>query len=123
MARPTDYNEELLEKAKRYLLSIDKDSKQCPTVEGLAKYIGISRQTVYVWAEEKPEFSDILQEVQEAQAEMLIQNGLTNQYNSTMAKMMLSKHGYVEKTEREDTVTHNLDEVTGKILGKVYGGD
>ena len=54
-------------------------------------------------AEEHPEFSDILEQLLSAQASQLIQNGLVNNYNPTITKLMLTKHGYRDKAEVDHT--------------------
>ena len=38
-----------------------------------------------------------------AQASQLIQNGLVNNYNATITKLMLTKHGYRDKQEVDHT--------------------
>lgn len=71
-----------------------------PTVEQLAHTLGISRDSLY----ERKEFSDILERLKQVQAHLLINKGLIGDYNSTIAKLLLSsKHGYVEKTEVQRT--------------------
>ena len=70
-----------------------------PSIEGLARYLGVSRDTLYEWAKEHEEFSDILEIVRAEQADRLINNGLAGDYNPTIAKLLLHKHGYSDKTE------------------------
>jgi len=120
--RPTKYSEEILVKAQEYLDSCEDIDRQIvkqtnsekgyemyenklvvklPSIEGLARFLNISRSTIYKWAEEKKEFSDILEDLLVKQAERLLNNGLSGDYNSTIAKLILTKHGYVEKTATE----------------------
>ena len=97
MARPTDYTDELMAKARTY---IDETEDAVPIVVGLCLHIGISKATAYRWAEEgKQEFKDILDEVKERQEVGLVNGGLNNDFNSAIAKMMLTKHGYSDKQE------------------------
>lgn len=118
MARPLEITEELLVKARKFIEERSNVSVHSllPTIEGLALELGIHRDTVYAWeeaGEKSPEeenysellaeFSDIVKELRSAQAEKLIQNGLQTRYNPMMAKLMLSKHGYVEKSEQDIT--------------------
>lgn len=104
MARPTDYNEEILAKAKEYIEIGSKDAA-VPSIEGLAGYIDISRSNIYLWASQKDkrEFSDIVEMIRELQAKTLIDKGLKGEFNSSITKVMLSKHGYSEKTEIDHT--------------------
>lgn len=129
MARPTTYNEEIIKKAEEYLsLCVDKIEEyhktrgeksdgydrivrvRLPTIEGLAVYLNINRDTIYAWCKEHKEFSDIIEKLKESQADKLLNNGLSGDYNSTIVKLMLSKHGYTEKQEMEHTggVTINV---------------
>jgi len=101
MARPTDYTQELLDKADDY---IENCPDTVPTVVGLCLHIGIAKSTAYRWVEEgNEEFKDILDIVSSKQERQLISGGLTNEFNSAITKMMLTKHGYTDKTETDIT--------------------
>jgi hypothetical protein len=118
--RPTDYSKEILEKAQEYLDSCQDEEVQLvkleneekgytsyenklrvdlPSIEGLARHLEVSRSTPYEWAKQHPEFSDILKDIKLEQAKRLINNGLSGDYNSTITKLILTKHGYSDKTE------------------------
>jgi hypothetical protein len=112
--RPTTYSEEMLEKAKEYLAScedveIERGQGQrteytlnvkLPTVQGLAVYLKVSRDTIYEWASKHPEFSDTIEQINAEQADKLINQGLAGNYNPTIAKLMLSSnHGMREKSD------------------------
>ena len=70
-------------------------------MEGLARVIGISRQTIYSWSEEagKKPFSDILEQIQEEQMRVLVNKGLSGEFNSNITKLVLGKHGLSDKKE------------------------
>lgn len=118
--RPTSYSEETLTKAREYLLScedkeIERGSDErpeytikvkLPTKGGLARYLGVSRETLYAWSKEKPEFSDIMEDLGAEQEDKLINNGLSGDYNPTIAKVLLTKHGYREGI---DNTTNDKD--------------
>lgn len=119
VGRPTEYGQEILEKAQQYLdkckdeevqqtiglsakgteLYKNKLKVQLPSIEGLARYLAVHRDTLYEWAKLHPEFSDILEAVRAEQAQRLINNGLSGDYNPTITKLMLTKHGYSDKSE------------------------
>lgn len=114
VGRPTTYSEEMLDKANEYLLScedteIERENGQrteyrlnvkLPTVEGMAVYLGVSRDTLYEWASKHKEFSDTLDALKSEQADKLINQGLAGNYNSTIAKLMLSSnHGMRESSD------------------------
>lgn len=76
-----------------------------PSIEWLAKYINVSRSTIYKWRDEQKDFSDILEEILEEQAIRLINMGLSWRYNPTITKLMLTKHWYVDKEETKSEWT------------------
>lgn len=123
MARPTVFTEDILTKTQEYIdscedqienvIAAESDSftkyqmrikVKLPTIEGLARYLKIHKDTVYTWRKEKPEFSDLIDDLLAKQAEALISNGLSGDYNSTIAKVLLTKHGYTDKQEIDQTV-------------------
>jgi hypothetical protein len=105
--RPTDYKgAETIKKVREYLnlckdeyVGLGKIRVKLPSIEGLSVYLDVSRSTLYLWRENHQEFSDILEELLSRQAEVLLNNGLSGDYNSTIAKLVLGKHGYTDKTE------------------------
>jgi len=107
--RPTDYNEDLLEKAGTYLMSY---TNLVPSLAGLAKFLSIHRSTVYDWMKDKDkkEFSDICSNILAEQELKLTDGGLGGTFNATITKLMLTKHGYSDKQE------HKVD---GTLIQKV----
>lgn len=102
--RPSPYSLETLVQTKKYIDSC-KDTKRknltvrLPTIEGLAYYLKVHKDTVYTWRREHPEFSDLIEELLAKQVDALINNGLAGTYNPTIAKVLLAKHGYAERQE------------------------
>lgn len=70
-----------------------------PTRGGLAVALSVARSTLYKWADEFPDFSDIMETLGSIQEERLINHGLGGSYNPTITKVLLTKHGYREGTE------------------------
>lgn len=71
-----------------------------PSIEGFSKYIGISRKTLYNWSDSYVEFENALDKISEAQKKVLIEKGLSGDYNSTIAKLVLSvNHNMIERKE------------------------
>ena len=111
--RPTEYNEEVLEATKAYINSstdtIDETGKaikvKLPTLEGLALHLDIHKDTVQDW-KQYPDFSVLLSRLLAKQAQALINMGLQGSYNPTIAKVLLTKHGYREGT---DITTNDKD--------------
>jgi hypothetical protein len=103
VGRPTDYSQEILDKSRLYLETYNDESigDAIPSVAGLACYLNIGRSTIYEWMsqEGKEEFSDILNNILAKQENVLINKGLTGQFNSNIVKLALGKHGYSDKQE------------------------
>ena len=66
-------------------------------------FLRVNRDTLYAWTETHTEFSDISDDIRAEQANRLISDGLSGDYNSTITKLMLAKHGYSDKTENDIT--------------------
>ena len=99
--RPTDYTREMVQLARNYLTDYAKQGDMIPSVVGVAKYINRSRTCIYRWAgdENKKEFSDILENINEEQQQVLINKGLSSEFNSNITKLVLGKHGYHDKQD------------------------
>jgi len=119
MARPSKYDDETCDKAREYLANfIPTPFHAVPMIAGLAKHLKVSRDTVYEWAShpDKAEFSDIVGEIMTEQEMMLTSGGLMGTYHATIAKLMLSKHGYTDKVETKDTTKKAVDDLTDEEL-------
>lgn len=98
--RPTLYNAEMLRKAKDYLNNYKEFGGQViPSVAGLAIALGVSKQVMYDWCEIHPEFLDTLTAVKETQEALLLNKGLSGEYQPTITKLLLSNHGHHERQE------------------------
>lgn len=105
MARPTKYNEGILDKAYEYLDNYDKYGHIIPSVVGLADVLEVTTKTLYNWSEkeENRKFLHILERLIQRQHIKLINGGLSGDLNAQITKLVLGKHGYHEKQERELT--------------------
>ena len=103
--RPPIFTKELLEKTKDYETNWQTifPEDRLPTIEGLTLYLNINRSTIYDWisqdTEEMQEFSNIVSSILQKQSKTLINKGLGNEFNSSITKLMLSKHGYIDKQD------------------------
>lgn len=145
--RPSDYSPDILVKAradlkgckdsyeswikqenleKGYIMHDRRLRVEIPTIEGLAIKLKVHRDTLYAWAKEFNEFSDILEELRQEQAKRLINKGLSGEYNSTITKILLIKHGYVDKLLTEHsggiTVTPEEKQKIKEHLKKIING-
>lgn len=118
VGRPTLYNNDILIKTQEYIDSCEDEVTEfhktrgdksdsfdriikvkLPTIEGLALHLNLNKDTMYDWREKHQEFSDLIDILLKKQADMLISKGLSGDYNPTIAKVLLTKHGYREGTE------------------------
>lgn len=72
-----------------------------PSIAGLAFVLGKSRKVLYGWAEQNDEFRNILEAIASIQEMLLIDGGLSGDFNATITKMMMTKHGYSDKVETD----------------------
>src|SRR3990167_3022308 len=74
-----------------------------PKIAGLALHLGVIKGTIYDWAAKYPEFSYFLELLYATQENTIVDKGLSGDYNPTVAKMMLTKHGYKDVVKSEHT--------------------
>ncbi len=122
MARPTDYTPKLVKKAKEIVAYFDENALSVdivPSVASFALQLQVSRSTVYEWAKQHKEFSDILEDLLQLQEQKLLIHGLTSKWNPTITKLMLSKHGYRESQD----VTTDGKAMPAQVLVRFLGDD
>ena len=109
--RPTKYNQEIIDKSIDYLENYEKYGDAVPQIAGLAVHLKINRDTLYEWSkqEEKAEFSDIFNQILEAQHKNLVSGGLLGDFNPVITKLLLSKHGYSERTTQDLNINTDRD--------------
>lgn len=103
--RPSKLTPQVIQQAWDYLNETESISPMAggllPTKERLALRLGVHRETMDEWAKKNEDFSDILLTLERMQADRLLQFGLVGKYNPIITKLMLSKHGYIEKSEND----------------------
>lgn len=101
--RPTLLNTGLKEKAKEYLFRYEEQGDVIPSAAGLACWLGIAKSSVYLYGEQDQEFSDTLCAIQAKQEVVTLNRGITGDFNSTIAKLVLANHGYSDKVQQDHT--------------------
>ncbi|MFA6095897.1 MAG: terminase small subunit [Candidatus Paceibacterota bacterium] len=130
--RPRTYGPAILIKARRYVNNKYPNAEEViPTIEGLAVYLGVSRETIRVWAKdpEKREFSGTVETLMSMQGKTLLNGGLSGNFNSVITKLALSSnHGMRERVDMTSDdkvlpapVTNMLDKVYGPTIIKPTG--
>ena len=104
MGRPTKLTEEIIKKAENYIAGDwEKLKHVMPSAVGLAKVIGVSKKTLYNWADNNDEFLHILAELNTEQEFTLLNKGLTGEFNTAITKLVLTKHDYSDKVSQDVT--------------------
>jgi hypothetical protein len=101
----TRFKAKMINDAREYIANHMALGDPVPTVAGLACVLGVTRKTIYEWAKDpsKKGVSDILEELAQTQERELVKNGLLNAFNAPITKMMLTKHGYSDRIEQDNT--------------------
>ena len=99
--RPTKYSEEIIKKTRSYIENYRNFGEVIPSIEGLALVLKVNRDTIYEWKNKFKEFSDMVEALQLKQTKLLLNLGLLNKINPSIAKLLLAKQGYTEKQEME----------------------
>lgn len=104
VGRPTLYNTDVQAQAEQYLLEDYKiEGGVIPSVAGLACYLGVSRSTIHEWRDRHPEFSGTLDAIEQKQEFIVVNRGLTGDFNATITKLVLANHGYSDKIQTDHT--------------------
>lgn len=132
VGRPIEYNKDYTNKVDEYLelhqdekVQVVKQSSEkyemydnklkvrLPTIEGFARFIGVNKTSLYEWEKRDEAFSNALDKIRQEQHDRLVNNGLSGDYNPTIAKLVLSSnHGYKEKSD----MTSNNKTITGNTI-------
>lgn len=101
--RPTKYHDRMPELVQEYLDTYKDNQQVIPTVAGLSLHLGVSRDTVHEWSrdENKHEFSDMVKNLLSEQEIICANQGITGEFNATISKLILCKHGYSDKVVQE----------------------
>ncbi len=101
---PTKYSEDVLKLAYDYVERW-AEFGTVPQIARLALHCGISKTALYEWIKrpDRKELADVYARVKAMQEAALIDGGLTRDYDSSLSKLLLKKHGYDDKQEVNHT--------------------
>ena len=119
MSGVTTFTDEIEQKALEYIEGGYKNEGQViPSVVGLARYLKVSKSTVYKWeVDGHGTFSDTLDICRDEQHLQLINKGLDGDFNSTITKLILTNHGYSDKVDTD--ITSQGDKLNNFIVQPV----
>lgn len=101
VGRPTKLTDELMDKAKVYVQKDYLIDELIPTMQGLSLYLGVSNKVLYNWRNENDEFLHIVEDLMDLQAKNLFRGGLTGDFNASITKLLLTKHGFSDRVEQD----------------------
>lgn len=107
--RPTDYKgEETIMRTREYFFdSLMVAGDNVPSIEGLAVYLGVCRDTVYEWKKKHPRFTDTIKKGEAHQTRALI-NLMTDKDKFTAGSIFVAKN-ILGWTDKKDVVhDHNI---------------
>ena len=116
--RPTEYQDNYVQKAEEYIASCGREQMTLPTREGLADALDCDDETLIEWSKSHPKFSATLKKLDGKQKRQLIDDGMYGgkEVNSTMAIFLLKvNHGMIE-TEKKMLVGGDGQELRIKII-------
>lgn len=124
VGRPSELPQ-TLEKAKEYLNGGWKDiGDLVPSIASLACYCGKHRDNIYEYMKQSQEFTDIAKAISTLQESTLLRGGLSGDFNPSISKLILSKHGYSDKVEQDVRSSDgSMSPAPTRIVFEIVDGD
>lgn len=101
--RPVEYTEDIPDKVFEYIAECEKEEVP-PTKAGFGCYINVVKSTLQRWEKRYPQLKAALEKLSYYQENDVLKYSLKGEYNSTIAKLILTNnHGYSDKVQTENT--------------------
>ena len=101
----------------------DLDGFVCPTIEGYALTVKVSKPTLYNWCHKFKDFAEKMDELRLFCESSLVQGALGDRLKERTAALVLSTHyGYADK-QQIDTNQANTPETVIQSIMKMLGKD
>lgn len=94
-----------------------------PTLIAFAHKIGVTRSTLYQWAEDHPEFSDSLKKAVELSEDFLTKNGLDGYYQPNIFQLIATNYTSLKAKETREHTGADGGSIIHEIVFKVIDGD
>jgi hypothetical protein len=108
---------ETLSMMNTYLETYEEEGQVLPTIAAFSRFVKVNKDTLYEWEKKHSEFKEAMDDLRAAQETALINNGLAGTYNSTITKLILSKHGYSDKQEISGPEGQPVQVETWELVG------
>jgi hypothetical protein len=133
--RPTKYDSKYIDAVDEYLKTCNDEYKtvtvgsevikrlevKLPMIEDFALQNDIPISTLYDWEKENPDFSVALDKIRSSQKRVLLNKGISGEYNSTIARLTLSANHNMK--ERNDLTTDDKPIQSNTIVIKRMNGN
>lgn len=102
-----------VEHARSYLLGgWPLSGAEVPSLAGLACWFGVGRHTIRAWCDEDEDFAEVVEGIHAMQEVRLIDGGLNKSYDGSVTKLLLTRHGYSDKSQIEHSGTMRQEVAT-----------
>lgn len=128
IGRPSKYSPRLKSCVTNYT-NLCLKNNNFPTIEGLARSLGISTRTIYGWENEFPEFLHTMEALRDTQRDLLIRNGLSGKYSTSFSIFLLKAiHGFSDfkpifQATQQNTYMDISPEVMADALKLMHAND
>ena len=131
IGRPPTYDKDVIRKTRQYFETFessydspvtrtDKDGNvtevmverpnKPPSIRKFAKFLNVSRETIYEWKRKHKEFSDTFDDAYlETMKECFLDNASLDLYNAGFSKFVMQNIcGWSDKTQNDSTIKHEF---------------
>lgn len=120
--------QEHVDKGMAYINGGYLEDEVVPTSDGLAIAMNVCRKTTYNWAEMKSnqfreEIAYIVDRVQAMQGKLIVNGGLSGQFNPAFAGKLVGNHGFGDKQSIDHTSSDGSMTPSGRTLEDFYADE
>jgi len=116
--RPTKYLKSVINpQIDEYLALCGREQTKLPTIEGLALFLKVNRDTIFEWTTVYPEFSDYIKRLASQQKDQLMNDGMFGgrEVNASMAIFLLKAIHGLKENDPNTLVQVNVRPILGNL--------